>query len=66
MDSRDPQLAGGATDADGPPDQLSYADATYLYGSGIPRRKAIVATATGARSEPAAAKSSCSISWRPR
>jgi putative ABC transport system permease protein len=50
MDSRDPQPAGGAAD-DGPlPDQLSYADATYLYGSSIPREKAMMTTASGALS----------------
>ena len=49
LDSRDPPQPG-ASDVNGPPDQLSYADATYLYGSSIPRRKAIMITATGALS----------------
>jgi putative ABC transport system permease protein len=46
MDSRDAQQPGDS-DPDGPPDQLSYADATYLYGSSIPRYKAIMATIPG-------------------
>ena len=44
MDSRDLQPSGSAPGANRGPDQLSYRDATYLYGSDIPRRKAIMAT----------------------
>ena len=47
MDSRDLQPSGDLPDADIAPDQLSYRDATYLYGSSIPRRKAIMATVSG-------------------
>lgn len=51
MDSRDPKPDGAsAADADSPPDQFSYADATYLDASSIPRHKAIMATLTGALS----------------
>lgn len=44
MDSRDPQQPGDGPDTSSAPDQLSYADATYLYGSSIPRYKAIMLT----------------------
>src|SRR5690348_15907739 len=47
MDSRDPQPAAASADTDSTPDQLSYADATYLYGSDIPRYKAIMITVSG-------------------
>lgn len=47
MDSRDLQPSGDLPDGDTTPDQLSYRDATYLYGSSIPRRKAIMATVSG-------------------
>lgn len=47
MDSRDASQAGDPTSPDGAPDQLSYADATYLYGSSIPRYKAIMTTLSG-------------------
>jgi putative ABC transport system permease protein len=47
MDSRDLQQSGTASGANGEPDQLSYRDATYLYGSSIPRRKAIMASVSG-------------------
>jgi putative ABC transport system permease protein len=50
MDSRDPQPAAASADTDSTPDQLSYADATYLYGSDIPRYKAIMITVSGALS----------------
>lgn len=50
MDSRDPLPTGSLADSDSLPDQFSYADATYLYGSSIPRHKAIVATMSGALS----------------
>jgi len=44
MDSRPAQQPGNSPDPDEAPDQLSYRDATYLYGSDIPRRKAIMVT----------------------
>jgi putative ABC transport system permease protein len=47
MDSRDLQQSGRPSDATSEPDQLSYRDATYLYGSSIPRRKAVMATVAG-------------------
>jgi putative ABC transport system permease protein len=48
MDSRDAPQPGSASSPDRAPEQLSYADATYLYGSGIPRRKAIMTMMSGA------------------
>ena len=47
MDSRGALKPGNASDPRSAPDQLSYRDATYLYGSDIPRRKAIMATVAG-------------------
>jgi len=46
MDSRDMQ-SGGSPAIAGEPDQLSYRDATYLYGSDIPRRKTVMTTVSG-------------------
>jgi putative ABC transport system permease protein len=48
MDARDMGQASDTTLPGGVPDQLTYRDATYLYGSDIPRRKAILAGLTGA------------------
>jgi putative ABC transport system permease protein len=47
MDSRGALKPGNAADPSGAPDQLSYRDATYLYGSSIPRYQAIMATVAG-------------------
>lgn len=44
MDSRSALKPGNRADPSGAPDQLSYRDATYLFGSNIPRHKAIMAT----------------------
>lgn len=48
MDSRGPPQPGHVTRSNGVPDTLSYADATYLYSSNIPRYKAIMVRASGA------------------
>jgi putative ABC transport system permease protein len=45
MDSRPPQQPGNSPGT--LPDQLSYGDATYLYGSDIPRHKALMVTVAG-------------------
>lgn len=50
MDARDPPQPGDSPDQGRAPDQLSYADATYLYGSSIPRYKTIMVTLSGALS----------------
>lgn len=50
MDSRDPPQQGDSPDQDRAPDQLSFADAAYLYGSNVPRHKAIMTTVSGALS----------------
>jgi putative ABC transport system permease protein len=47
MDSHDLLDTGNEPLADAAPDQLSYRDATYLYGSSLPQRKTIMATAAG-------------------
>jgi putative ABC transport system permease protein len=50
MDARPAQQGGDPSGAGHAPDQLSYRDATYLDRSGIPRRKAIMATLSAALS----------------
>jgi len=47
MDSRDPPQAGNTGRA---PDLLSYRDATYLYGSNVPRYKTIMTPVSAALS----------------
>lgn len=47
MDSRPTQQPGSSSNPDRAPDQLSYRDAAYLYGSNIPRYKTVMATAAG-------------------
>ena len=47
MDSRDLLESGTQPIADDAPDQLTYRDATYLYGSTLPRRKAVMMTVAG-------------------
>jgi putative ABC transport system permease protein len=44
LDSRPPQQSGSPAGVDRAPDQLSYRDATALYGSDIPQHKAIMIT----------------------
>lgn len=44
MDARDAQQPGKSVESSRAPDQLSYPDATYLYGSKIPRHEAIMVT----------------------
>lgn len=50
MDSWDPKSPIDPSHPDLPPDQLTYQDAMYLYGSSIPRRKALLTIVGGALS----------------
>jgi putative ABC transport system permease protein len=50
MDSWDPRRPVDSQHPKLPPDQLTYQDATYLYRSGIPRRKALLTLVGGALS----------------
>ena len=50
MDSWDPKSPFDSSHPKLPPDQLTYRDATYLFGSDIPRRKALFTLVGGALS----------------
>ena len=51
MDSWTPQVPYEPNDPNGSPDTLTYRDATYLYGSDIPERKALLSYVQGALAE---------------